>query len=78
MVQERSPAEVLVEAKTEQTRQLVHRARRVVRREFTAEGEVRIVLDGFRGELRVSDPCRGESISRLWRAGWDSNPRLPD
>ena len=79
MLQERSPAEVQAEAKTEETHQFVRQVRRVTRRKFTPDEKVRIVLEGFRGEVRVSELCRREGIRQeLWRAGWDSNPRLPD
>jgi transposase len=36
--------------------------RRVTRRKFTPEEKVRIVLEGFRGEVRVSELCRREGI----------------
>jgi len=62
MSQERSPAEVQAEAKTEQTRQFVRQVRRVTRRKFSPEEKVRIVLEGFRGEVRVSELCRREGI----------------
>jgi len=57
-----TPAEVRAEAGTEGTRQFVRRVRRVTRRKFTPEEKVRIVLEGFRGELRVSELCRREGI----------------
>jgi transposase len=50
------------EAETEETRQFVRRVRRVTRRKFSPEEKVRIVLEGFRGEVRVSDLCRREGI----------------
>jgi len=62
MPQERSPAEIQAEAKTEQTRQFVRQVRRVTRRKFSPEEKVRIVLEGFRGEVRVSELCRREGI----------------
>jgi transposase len=62
VVQERSPAEVQAEAKTEETRQFVRQVRRVSRRKFTPEEKVRIVLEGFRGEVRVRELCRREGI----------------
>ncbi len=40
----------------------MQRVRRVTRRKFTPEEKVRIVLEGFRGELRVSELCRREGI----------------
>ena len=60
--QERTPAEVRAEAGTEETRQFVRRVRRVTRRKFTPEEKVRVVLEGFRGEVRVSELCRWEGI----------------
>jgi transposase len=60
--QERTPAEVRAEASSDETRQFVRRVRRVTRRKFTPEEKVRIVLEGFRGEVRVSELCRREGI----------------
>ena len=62
MPENHTPAEVRAEAGTEGTRQFVRRVRRVTRRKFTPEEKVRIVLEGFRGELRVSELCRREGI----------------
>lgn len=62
MPEKRTPAEVQAEAGTEEARQFVRRVRRVTRRKFTPEEKVRIVLEGFRGELRVSELCRREGI----------------
>jgi transposase len=60
--QERTPAEVRAEASSDETRQFVRRVRRVTRRRFTPEEKVRIVLEGFRGEVKVSELCRREGI----------------
>ena len=57
MPQERTAAEI-----SEETQQFVRRVRRVTRRKFTPEEKVRIVLEGFRGDVRVSDLCRREGI----------------
>ena len=62
MPKKRSPSEVLAEAGTEETRQFVRRVRRATRRKFTPEEKVRVVLEGFRGDLRVSELCRREGI----------------
>ncbi|MDP2949750.1 MAG: transposase [Chloroflexota bacterium] len=62
MLQERSPAEVQAEVKTEQTRRFVRHARRITRRKFTPEEKVPIVLEGFRGEVWVRELCRREGI----------------
>jgi len=60
--EKRTTAEVRAEAGTEGTREFVRRVRRVTRRKFTPEEKVRIVVEGFRGELRVSELCRREGI----------------
>ncbi len=62
MPQERTAAEVQAEASSDETRQFVRRGRRVTRRRFTPEESVRIVLEGFRGEVKVSELCRREGI----------------
>ena len=62
MPQERTPGEVRAEASSDETRQFVRRVRRVTRRKFTPEEKVRIVLEGFRGEVKVSELCRREGI----------------
>ncbi|MFQ5879084.1 MAG: transposase [Dehalococcoidia bacterium] len=62
MPQERTPAEVQAEARSEEARQFIRRVRRVTRRKFTPEKKVRIVLEGFRDELRMSELCRREGI----------------
>ena len=64
MLQECSPADVQAEARTEETRQFIRRVRRATRRKFTPEEKVRIVLEGFRGGMRVRELCRQESIRR--------------
>ncbi len=62
MPQERSSAEIQAEAETEETRQFVRRVRRVTRRKFSPEEKVRVVLEGFRAEVKVSELCRREGI----------------
>jgi transposase len=47
----------------DETRQLIQRVRRASRRKFTPEEKIRIVLEGFRRETRVSDLCRREGIN---------------
>jgi len=50
------------EANSEET-QAFMRVRRVTRRKFTPEEKVRVVLEGFRRETKVSDLCRREGIN---------------
>jgi transposase len=57
-----STAEALAEAETDETRQFVRQVRRVTRRKFTPEEKVRVVLQGFRREVPVSELCRREGI----------------
>lgn len=51
------------EAVTEETQAFMQRVRRVTRRKFTPEEKVRVVLEGFRRETKVSDLCRREGIN---------------
>ncbi len=50
------------EERTEQTRSFVRRVRSATRRKYTSEEKIRIVLEGFRREVTVSDLCRREGI----------------
>ena len=43
-------------------RALIRRTRQVTRRKFPAEEKIRIVLEGIRGEVAVSELCRREGI----------------
>jgi transposase len=60
--QDGTPAQIKAEASSEETKQFVRRVRRVTRRKFTPEEKVRVVLEGFRGEVKVSELCRREGI----------------
>ncbi len=57
MTQQRSPAELVAEASSEETRSFVPRMKRVSRRKHTPEEGVGIVPAGFRGEVRVTGRC---------------------
>lgn len=59
----RTSAEVTADAETAEAQQFIKRVRRVSRRQFSAEEKVRVVLEGFRREVRVSDLCRREGIN---------------
>ncbi len=50
------------EERTEQTRSFVRRVRSATRCKYTSEEKIRIVLEGFRCEVTVSDLCRREGI----------------
>jgi len=60
--QEQSTESQLAEARTEDTRAFVRRVRTLTRRKYTPEEKIRIVLEGFRREVTVSDLCRREGI----------------
>ena len=62
MSQTETPKAEGAEERTEETRSFVRRVRTATRRKYTPEEKVRIVLEGFRREVTVSDLCRGEGI----------------
>ncbi|MDD5095803.1 MAG: transposase [Dehalococcoidia bacterium] len=50
------------EARTQETRGFMQQVRVAARHKYTPEEKVRIVLEGFRREVGVSDLCRREGI----------------
>src|ERR1700729_4418299 len=51
-----------VERHSEEAEQVVRDVRRAVRRQFSAEEKVRIVIAGLRGEDSIAELCRKEGI----------------
>ena len=49
---------------------LIREVRAQTRRRFFAEDKIRIVLEGFRKEIPVSDLCRREGISSALYYSW--------
>ena len=49
---------------------LIREVRAKTRRKFLAEDKIRIVLEGFRKEIPVSDLCRREGISTALYYSW--------
>jgi transposase len=49
---------------------LIRQVHRQTHRRFSAEDKIRIVLEGFRKELPVSDLCRRESLSSALYYSW--------
>ena len=49
---------VAAEEQTEETRPFVQTVKAATRRKYTPEEKIRIVLEGFRREVTVSDLCR--------------------
>ena len=44
------------------TSNVVKQIRRATRRRFTSEAKIRIVLEGLRGEIPITELCRKERI----------------
>ena len=62
MSQEQSTEAQRAEERTQDTRAFVRRVRTLTRRKYTPEEKIRIVLEGFRREVTVSDLCPREGI----------------
>lgn len=43
-------------------RELIRRAKKASRRKFPAEEKIRVLLEGMRGEISISELCRREGI----------------
>jgi len=50
--------------------QVVKDIRRAIRRHFSAEDKIRIVLDGLRGEDSIAELCRKEGIAQSLYYTW--------
>jgi transposase-like protein len=46
-------------------RNVVHQIRRATQKRYSAEEKIRIVVEGLRGEIPVTELCRREGISRV-------------
>ena len=62
MSQTETAKAVAAEERTEETRSFVRTVKAASRRKYTPEEKIRIVLEGFRREVTVSDLCRREGI----------------
>ena len=52
----------VAETATQETNTFIRQVRTKTRRKYTPEDKIRIVLEGFRREITVSDLCRREGI----------------
>jgi transposase len=52
------------------TAKLIREVRDQTRRRFSAEDKIRVVLEGFRKEMSVSDLCRREGVSSALYYSW--------
>jgi transposase len=59
-----------VERHSEEAEQVVREIRRAVRRQFSAEEKVRIVIAGLRGEDSIAELCRKEGINQNLYYRW--------
>jgi transposase len=57
-----APPALPVRRQGETPRQQIRKAKGITRRHFSAEDKIRIVLEGVRGELPVSELCRRERV----------------
>jgi transposase len=49
---------------------LIRKVRKYTRRRITAEDKIRIVLEGFRKEIPITDLCRREGVSTCIYYDW--------
>ena len=49
---------------------MVKQIRKATRRKFTAEEKIRVVLEGLRGEVPISELCRREGIASTQYYRW--------
>jgi transposase len=54
-------------------RDVVKEIRKATRRKFSAEDKIRIVLEGLRGEVPVSEVCRLEGIAPTMYYRWSKS-----
>ena len=62
MSQNNSDQGQTAEPPTQETKTFIRQVRSATRRKYAPEDKIRIVLEGFRREVTVSDLCRREGI----------------
>ena len=62
MSQTQTSKAAAADERTEAARSFVRTVKAAARRKYTPEEKIRIVLEGFRREVTVSDLCRREGI----------------
>lgn len=67
-----NPTQILEQEQTSpgSAAKLIREVKQHTRRKFSAEDKIRIVLEGFRREIPVSDLCRKENISSAIYYSW--------
>ena len=62
------------ETLTQETKTFIRQVRTKTRRKYAPEDKIRIVLEGFRREVTVSDLCRREGIKPGVSYAWTKDP----
>ena len=62
------------ETKTQKTTTFIRQVKAATRRKYAPEDKIRIVLEGFRREVTVSDLCRREGIKPGVFYAWTKDP----
>src|SRR5450755_4429123 len=62
-----------VDTHSEEAEKAVRDIRRATRRQYSAEGKVRIVIAGLRGEDSVAELCRTEGINQNFYYRWSKD-----
>jgi len=62
------------ETKTQETRTFIRQVRSATCKKYAPEDKIRIVLEGFRREVTVSDLCRREGIKPGVFYAWTKDP----
>ena len=62
------------ETSTQETQTFIRQVRTRARRKYAPEDKIRIVLEGFRREVTVSDLCRREGIKPGVFYAWTKDP----
>ena len=56
-----------------ETKDVVKQIRKAIRRKFSADEKIRIVLEGLRGEMPISEICRREGIAASVYYKWSKS-----
>ena len=62
------------ETPAQETKTFIRQVRAATRRKYAPEDKIRIVLEGFRREVTVSDLCRREGIKPGVFYAWTKDP----
>ena len=63
---------------SKQPKNVVQQIQKACRRKFSADEKIRIVLEGLRGQVPISELCRGEDISAATYHKWAKPQRVDE